>query len=354
MQGFWTGKKVFITGHTGFKGSWLALWLQFLNADVIGFALPAPLKPNLFTLAKVADGMTSIIGDIRDYALLQRVLNEYQPEIIIHLAAQPLVRHSYREPLETYSTNVMGTVHLLEAVRQMGKAKSVINVTTDKCYDNKEWHWGYRENDPLGGLDPYANSKACSELVTSTYRHCYFNQSLSLGLASARAGNVIGGGDWSEDRLIPDIIDACINQRPLRIRAPEALRPWQHVLDPLRGYLQLAERLYESPTDYADSWNFGPDEQDVKPVGWIADSILQLWGASTHWLLDGDHHPHEAKLLKLDCAKARSQLGWKSHWDIARGLQETVRWYQAYHSGADMQAETLAQIRGFMSELNLV
>lgn len=343
---FWKGRKVFITGHTGFKGSWLSLWLQSLGADILGVALAPPTNPNLFTLANVAKSMTSVIGDVNDFSLLQKILKEFQPEIIIHMAAQSLVRYSYKQPVETYATNVMGTVHVLEAARNCSSVKALVNVTTDKCYENKEWHWGYRENDRLGGHDPYSNSKACSELVTSAYRDSYY-KTAQIGLASARAGNVIGGGDWAEDRLIPDIIRACLNNQAVSIRNPHAIRPWQHVLEPLSGYLLLAERLYHSASDYADSWNFGPQEDDIKPVGWIADYIVQQWGSQANWLQDGNEHPHEATYLKLDCAKAKSKLGWQPRWHLEKGLTETVRWYQAYKASQDMREFSLNQIKNF-------
>ncbi|MGC1183366.1 CDP-glucose 4,6-dehydratase [Legionella sp.] len=345
---FWQGKKVLITGHTGFKGSWLSLILQLSGADLIGFALPPPKNPNLFTVANIADNMTSLMGDIRDFDQIFTVVKQHQPEIIIHMAAQPLVRYSYKAPVETYETNVMGTVHILEAARQVGCVKTIINVTTDKCYDNKEWHWGYRENDRLGGYDPYSNSKACSELVTNAYRMSYFN-STSIGLASARAGNVIGGGDWAEDRLIPDIIRACRNKISVSIRNPHALRPWQHVLEPLSGYLLLAERVHYEPSIYADAWNFGPNENDVQPVRWIADFIVKHWNQPASWILDKDHHAHEATSLKLDCSKSQSLLGWRPRWDLEKGLKETVEWYQAFFSNADIREKTIAQIKLFFA-----
>lgn len=347
MMRFWQGKKIFITGHTGFKGSWLSLWLQLLGAELVGFSLYPSTIPNLFTLARVADGMTSIMGDVRDFALIHKTLKAYRPEMVIHMAAQPLVRYSYHNPVETYATNVMGTVHLLEAIRQVDSVKAVINVTTDKCYENKEWHWGYRENDRLGGYDPYSNSKACSEYVTAAYRNSYFN-SRHIGVASARAGNVIGGGDWAQDRLIPDIIRGCIDKHPIAIRYPNALRPWQHVLEPLSGYLLLMQRLYESYYEYAESWNFGPDEDDIKPVSFIADCIINFWDNSIRWVTDENQHPHEAACLRLECAKAKSKLKWQPRWNLERGLKETVRWYQAYQAEKNMRDITLNQIKNFI------
>jgi len=344
---FWQDKRVFVTGHTGFKGSWLSLWLQTLGADVAGYALEPPTTPNLFTLANVAAGMKSEIGDIRDFAKLHTALNTYQPEIVIHMAAQPLVRYSYREPVETYAVNVIGTVHLLEAARQVSSVKTIVNVTTDKCYENKEWSWGYRENDRLGGHDPYSNSKACAELVTSAYRNSFFPK-YNIGLASARAGNVIGGGDWAADRLIPDIIQACMQNKDVIVRNPNAIRPWQHVLEPLSGYLLLAEKLYESPSQYAQSWNFGPEDNDVKPVSWIADYILNDWGMGNRWIKENAEQLHEATYLKLDCSKAKAELSWKPRWDLAAGLQQTVRWYQAYQAKENLRDVTLGQIQNFM------
>lgn len=344
---FWKGRKVLMTGHTGFKGSWLSLWLQSLQADLVGLALPPPGSPNLFTLASVAPGMQSFMTDIRDAnAVKQRVLT-HQPEIVFHLAAQPLVRYSYHNPIETYATNVLGTVHLLEAVRACESVKAVVIVTTDKCYENQEWCWGYREDDRLGGHDPYSNSKACAELVTAAYRDSYLRQQ-GIGLASVRAGNVIGGGDWAEDRLIPDIIRGCIYKNPVEIRNPGAMRPWQHVLEPLSGYLRLAENLFLSPMDYAEAWNFGPNDADVKPVSWIADFITTNWGGANQWVQDHRNHPHESNYLKLDCSKAKSRLSWQPQSNLATGLQKTIEWYKAYQSGEDMQAYTHAQINQFI------
>lgn len=350
---FWQNKKVLITGHTGFKGSWLALWLQELKAQVSGYALAPATHPNLFTLANVAEGMQSTIADIRDFESVKAAIKNYQPEIIIHMAAQPLVRYSYQNPIETYATNVMGTVNLLEAARQMGGVKTIVNVTTDKCYENKEWQWAYRENERLGGYDPYSNSKACSELVTSAYRNSYFNTETygkqGVALASARAGNVIGGGDWSADRLIPDIIRSLIAKKPVVIRNPHAIRPWQHVLEPLSGYLLLAEKLCQEPSRFAESWNFGPNEEDAKPVHWIADHVTQLLGNDTRWIVDQTPQPHEATYLKLDCAKAKSLLSWQPRWSIATGLTETVNWYLAHQAGRDMRTVSVAQINSYLN-----
>lgn len=345
---FWRGKKVLVTGHTGFKGSWLSLWLQLLGADVIGLSLEPPSTPNLFTSANIATDMTSIIGDIRDLSLVQQVFTKHKPEIVIHMAAQALVRYSYHNPVETFATNVMGSVHVLEASRQTDSVKSIVNVTTDKCYENQEWEWGYRENDALGGFDPYSNSKACSELVTSAYRTSYLNSS-NIGLASARAGNVIGGGDWAEDRLIPDMIRSFMAGQPVFIRHPNAIRPWQHVLEPLSGYLLLAENLYHAPKDYAGGWNFGPNDQDVRSVSWIADFMVTNWVEGASWKLLDEPQLHEANYLKLDCSKVRHRLGWKPQWDLAQSLQETIDWYQAYQAGCNMRDTTIEQIRQHMS-----
>jgi CDP-glucose 4,6-dehydratase len=343
---FWKNKTVFLTGHTGFKGSWLSLWLQQLHAKVIGYALPPPTTPNLFTKAQVREGMLSIYADVRDYERLQSCLLEHQPDVIFHLAAQPLVRQSYKEPIETYATNVMGTVHLLESVRHLKHCKAIINVTTDKCYHNKEWDWGYREQDELGGYDPYSSSKACSELVSQAFQSAYFNAS-NLGLATARAGNVIGGGDWAEDRLIPDIIRGILRQESIEIRYPQALRPWQHVLEPLLGYLILAEALFEQPLTYSGAWNFGPYEQDVKPVQWIVEQLTQHHPSQISWHKAQSNSLHESSHLKLDSAKARTQLNWKPTWDLKQALEQTLDWYLCDSKGENMRDKTLEQINYF-------
>jgi CDP-glucose 4,6-dehydratase len=345
---FWLGKKIFITGHTGFKGSWLSLWLQSVGANVVGYALKPPTSPNLFEVAQVADGMTSIIGDVREREHLQAVIAQHQPEIVFHMAAQPLVRYSYANPVETYATNVMGTVHLFEAVRQVTSVKVVVNITSDKCYENKEWVWGYRENEPMGGYDPYSNSKGCAELVTSAYRHSFFHQP-GIAVASARAGNVIGGGDWAQDRLIPDIMQAMMARKPVSIRNPKAIRPWQHVLEPLQGYLILAEKLWEKGAAYAEAWNFGPNEEDAKPVQWIVEQLTQMWDNNTGWTLDNKEHPHEAHYLKLDCAKAKTWLDWHPKWTLETALKNIISWYQAYVKQQDMQKVTLTQINTYQS-----
>lgn len=344
---FWAKKRVFITGHTGFKGSWLSIWLQELGAEVCGYALKPVTDPNLFTIANVAAGMQSIIGDIRDLEKLSAAIKQFQPDIIFHLAAQPLVRYSYENPVETYATNVMGTVNLFEAVKQCDTIKVVINVTTDKCYENKEWSWGYREIDPLGGYDPYSSSKACAELVTSAYR-----QSYSLPVASVRAGNVIGGGDWAADRLVPDIINSLIQNKPIVIRNPKAVRPWQHVLEPLRGYLLLAEKMLQNPL-LAQAWNFGPYEQDIQPVSELTDKLTRLWGNNASWIKDDQIHVHEAQNLKLDISKAKSQLGWMPHLTLEKTLQYVVDWYKAFTEKQNMQTFTLSQIECYLGETYL-
>lgn len=345
---FWTGKTVFLTGHTGFKGSWLSLWLQSLGAKVVGYALQPPTNPSLFEVARVADGMTSIEGDIRDLTQLVAAMAEHQPEIVIHMAAQPLVRYSYRDPVETYSTNVMGTVNVLEAVRQAGSVRVVVNITSDKCYDNREWVWGYRENEPMGGYDPYSSSKGCAELVASAYRNSFFTPNEfdrhGVAMASVRAGNVIGGGDWAEDRLIPDIMRAITRGEPVHIRNPHAIRPWQHVLEPLAGYLLLAQKLWEEGVAYGEGWNFGPNSEDAKPVSWIVEKLTKTWGEGASWVLDGGDHPHEAHYLKLDCSKAKARLEWQPRWRLDYTLSAIVDWHQAHGTGKDMREVTLRQI----------
>lgn len=348
---FWAGRRVLVTGHTGFKGGWLSLWLQQWGALVTGYALAPPTQPSLFESARVGEGMHSVLGDVRNFDALRATVTDCRPEIVFHLAAQPLVMLSYQQPVETYATNIMGTVHLLEAVRQVGGVRAVVTVTSDKCYANREWLWGYRENEPMGGDDPYSSSKGCAELVTAAYRASFFPPAdyarHGVALASARAGNVIGGGDWAEDRLVPDLIRAFQAGRRVTIRHPEAIRPWQHVLEPLSGYLTLAERLATDGTAYAEGWNFGPAEADTRPVYWLVDQLATLWGGSAGWVADGQSHPHEAHCLKLDCAKARSRLGWTPRWDLPRALAETAAWYQACQAGVEMQAVTLAQIERF-------
>jgi len=347
---FWRGKRVLLTGHTGFKGSWMALWLQAMGADLCGYALAPPTDPSLFDLAQVGAGMNSQLGDIRDLAALQAVFAAQRPDIVFHMAAQPLVRRSYQDPVETYSTNVMGTVHLLEAVRQTPGVKAVVNITTDKCYENREWAWGYRENEPMGGHDPYSNSKGCSELVSAAYRSSFFQSDpQGVALATARAGNVIGGGDWAQDRLIPDILGAFAQGRCVDIRNPHAVRPWQHVLEPLRGYLTLAERLYQQGSAFAEGWNFGPVDEDAKPVGWIVQQMAELWGPQARWQVDTAAHPHEANHLKLDISKARSRLQWQPALRLTDALQLTTEWSRQHLAGADVRALTMQQINAYQT-----
>ena len=348
---FWKGKKVFLTGHTGFKGSWLSLWLTSMGAKVTGYALAPNTTPNLFDVLAIDSLIEkSHIADLRDLSSLQNVMSGANPDVVIHMAAQPLVRYSYANPVETYATNVMGTVHVLESTRAIDSVRSTVVVTTDKCYENKEWVWGYRENEPMGGYDPYSNSKGCAELVTSAYRQFYFSSQNSTNkVASARAGNVIGGGDWSEDRLIPDAIKAFEANEPLMIRNPLATRPWQHVLEPLSGYLILAQALYEQDSSFASGWNFGPSDEDNRSVQEVVDLLISGWGDSASWEKEGAKQPHEASLLKLDCSKARTQLGWVPKWDLETATQKIVDWQKAFQEKENMQEVSLLQINQYMS-----
>lgn len=341
---FWKGKRVFLTGHTGFKGGWLSLWLQSMGAELSGYALAPSTNPSLFDIAHVGKGMASHIGDIRDLENVTRRMTESAPDIVIHMAAQPLVRYSYQAPVETYAVNVMGTVNVLEAARQCSALRSVLVVTSDKCYENREWSWGYRENEAMGGYDPYSNSKGCAELVTSAYRQSFF-QKQGVGLASGRAGNVIGGGDWADDRLVPDCLRAFERGEAVTIRNPHAIRPWQHVLEPLGGYLTLVERLWEDSATFDGGWNFGPDPSDAQPVQRIVESLTSQWPHQPGWRLDGADHPHEAHFLKLDISKARQQLQWQPRWKLEKALSMIVEWHRAKLNGADMQRATLEQIR---------
>jgi len=342
---FWQGRRVFLTGHTGFKGSWLTLWLKAMGAEVAGFSLPAPTTPSLFEIARVADGIVHTEGDIRDADALAAAMMAFEPEVVLHLAAQPLVRASYADPVGTYATNVMGTVHLLEAVRRTTSVRSVVSVTTDKCYENREWAWGYREDEAMGGHDPYSSSKGCAELVTSAWRRSFLHKGVAV--ATARAGNVIGGGDWAADRLVPDMLRAFECGAPVVIRNPLATRPWQHVLEPLAGYLMLAERLHADGQAVAEGWNFGPADDDAMPVGWIVERLTALWGDGARWALDDAAQPHEAHLLKLDCSKARQRLHWKPRWALDHALQRIVEWHKAWLARADMRAHCLQDIAAY-------
>jgi CDP-glucose 4,6-dehydratase len=350
-RAFWKGRRVFLTGHTGFKGSWLSIWLNALGAQVTGYALDPPTQPNLFELAAAADSIRSVRGDIRDFQQLKDSIDECRPDVVIHMAAQSIVRRGYDDPIETYSSNVMGTVHLLEAIRQLQHRCVVVNVTTDKCYENREWVWGYREDEPMGGRDPYSNSKGCAELVTTAYRGSYFPaesfQQHGVALASARAGNVIGGGDWTSNQLVPDLMRAFLEGQSCLIRSPSAVRPWQFVLEPLRGYLLLAERLTEHPARFASGWNFGPAESDAKPVSWIADKLTQLWGKDASWTRDTGVHPHEAHYLKLDASKARTYLDWHPLLPLHEALAWIVEWYRAFQAREDLRRIVHTQIERY-------
>jgi len=344
---FWKEKKVFLTGHTGFKGSWLSLWLQKMGADVKGFALDPPTTPALFNEAKVDENMDSELGDIRDLEVLKKSMISFDPDVLIHMAAQPLVRLSYAEPVETYTTNVIGTVNVLEAARYCPNLRAIVSVTTDKCYENKEWAWGYRESEPMGGHDPYSSSKGCAELVTAAYRSSFFSTPETVNVATARAGNVIGGGDWAMDRLIPDILKAFENKAPIIVRNPLATRPWQHVLEPLSGYLILAENLFNEDKKYSEAWNFGPYDQDCKSVQWMLDKMVNFWGEGAKWEMDKESNPHEASLLKLDCSKAHSELKWEPHWNVEMTLKKIINWHKAWLNKKDMKALCLAEIEEY-------
>lgn len=348
---FWKNKKVFITGHTGFKGSWLCVWLHTLEVEVTGYALAPHTEPSLFDLCKIDKFVNSTIADIRDGNLLSKALLAAAPEIVIHMAAQPLVRDSYKYPVDTYAINVMGTVNLFEYVRRCKSVRAVVNVTTDKCYENKEWVWGYRENEPLGGYDPYSSSKACSELVTAAYRNSFFNPkdyaNHHVALASARAGNVIGGGDWANDRLIPDCVRALLKGEKIIIRNPNAIRPWQHVLEPLSGYLVLAKELYDHGPEYAEAWNFGPDDNNAKPVEWIVQKMCSKWGDDASYEIDKGEHPHEAHFLKLDCSKAKGRLGWYPRWSLEKAIDSIINWTKAYKENKDLWDKCIEQIEDY-------
>lgn len=345
-RSFWQGKRVFLTGHTGFKGGWLALWLSDMGAMVHGYALEPPTEPNFFSICGVESRIRSgMVADVRDAAALIQAMHAAQPEIVLHLAAQPLVRHSYLAPAETYAVNVMGTVNLLEAVRQTHGVRAVVNVTTDKCYENREWVWGYRENETLGGFDPYSSSKACSEMVTAAYRRSFLEPA-GIRLASARSGNVIGGGDWAKDRLIPDCIRSLSSGEKLLIRSPSAVRPWQHVLEPLTGYLMLAERLFMDEGGFAEAWNFGPSDDDTCSVGWILDCFTGRF-PGFDWKKEEAIQPHEANFLRLDSSKARTRLGWRRRWPLETAMDKTLAWFEAWSRGEDMLSVSLRQIADY-------
>jgi CDP-glucose 4,6-dehydratase len=352
---FWKGKKVLITGHTGFKGSWLCMLLNYLGAEISGYSLEPPTNPSLYKLCNINSFVNSTIADIRNFENLQNKIESDRPEIIIHMAAQPLVRLSYNEPVMTYETNVMGTINLLEAVRA-SKSKSVrviVNVTTDKCYDNKEWLWPYRENEPLGGYDPYSSSKACSEIVTAAYRNSFFNPAEhdkhNVAIATARAGNVIGGGDWASDRLVPDFIRSILNNQKIIIRSPNSIRPWQHVLEPLTGYLILTEKLYTNGISFAESWNFGPNSEDAKSVRWIVEMLCNKWDNHAIYEIDNDFHPHEATYLKLDCSKAKEKLNWHPQWNLEKVLESIIVFARAYQKNEDMELLCIKQINEYFN-----
>ena len=347
-ESFWKNKKILITGHTGFKGSWLTIWLKKLGADITGFSKSVPTNPSLFETANIEKDIKSVVGDIQNYELLKETISKCEPEIIFHMAAQSLVIKSYSNPIETFSTNVMGTVNLLYAVKETKKAKIVINITSDKCYENNESLEGYSEEDPMGGHDPYSSSKGCAELITKSFRKSFFSSDHenNIGLASVRAGNVIGGGDWAENRLIPDIIRAIKNKENVKIRNPNALRPWQHVLDPLNGYISLAEKLWDDQKKHSEGWNFGPEKNEVKPVSWIIEEFNELWKNKINWVV-GNNELHEANNLILNCQKAKSRLGWNSKINTETALKLTIEWYTKYFDGKNMREVTEEQIIEF-------
>jgi len=351
---FWKGKQVFLTGHTGFKGGWLSLWLASMGSKVTGYALAPNSAPSFFEVVGVANLLKqNHIADIRDLASLKLAMEQANPDVVMHMAAQPLVRYSYENPLETFSTNVMGTVNVLEVARNIPSIKAIVVVTTDKCYENQEWVWGYRENEPLGGADPYSSSKACAELVTNAYRQSFFSGNVatsSAAVASARAGNVIGGGDWSVDRLVPDALVAFEASKPLVLRNPLATRPWQHVLEPLSGYLVLAQALIANGKAYASAWNFGPGDEGNKTVEQVIDSLSQEWGGNSGWQQDPNAQPHEAHLLKLDCSKAHQQLGWTSKWKLNQSIEKIVQWHKAFKTNQDMKEASLKQINQYLQQ----
>lgn len=346
--GFWKGRKVLVTGHTGFKGGWLCEWLLSLGSEPRGYALPPRTQPALFDQLRLAERMLCQFGDVRQLEQLRAFTRAADPEIVFHLAAQPLVRYSYEAPIETYSVNVLGTAHLLEACRNLPRLRAVVVIATDKCYENRDGQQAYRESDPLGGHDPYSSSKACAELVVDSYRRSFFSNAASASqvrVGSARAGNVIGGGDWAADRLIPDVIRAFLGGTQVLVRYPESVRPWQHVLEPLHGYLMLAEALWGMDgMAYAEAWNFGPDARDARTVREIMEQLCRIWPSAPGWRVDGGQHAHEARHLTLDSSKARARLGWSSAFSLEEALRATAEWYQVYASGGDAHSVTRRQI----------
>jgi len=348
-QEFWLGKRVFLTGHTGFKGSWLSLWLNHLKSSVKGYALDPPTSPSLFNVAKVSELIDSQIGDIRDQELLYESMVKSNPDILFHMAAQPLVRHSYDKPVYTYEVNAIGTAKVLEVARSCSNLKAIIVITTDKCYENVGFEKSYKETDPMGGYDPYSSSKGCAELVTSAYRRSFLKEQ-NIGLASVRAGNVIGGGDWASDRLIPDILRSFDLNEPVIVRNPKTTRPWQHVLEPLSGYLTLAQKLYDNCDEYAEGWNFGPEEKDVQPVNWVLDKMISKWSNSS-WSTDNNFNPYEADYLKLDISKARERLNWKPVWELEIALERIIYWHKAWKNKEDMQLLCLKEIEEYMKDM---
>lgn len=355
LNRFYKGKRILLTGHTGFKGSWFSLWLHKFGADVIGYALEPPTTPNLFEICNLNNKIVSIMGDVRDQDMLKNVFNKYQPEIVFHMAAQSLVRNSYKQPVETYEVNVMGTINLFEACRQSSSVRVIVNVTSDKCYENYKREKFYKEIDPIGGHDPYSSSKGCSELVTQAYSKSFFNsencsRDYNVFLASARSGNVIGGGDWAKDRLVPDCINAFIGNEPVVIRYPDAVRPWQHVLEPLYGYLLLAERLHQNGPEFIGPWNFGPHNDSAKSVKWLLEQLTKMWGNNASWALNQNREPHEAQYLKLDSSKAKAKLSWCPQWDLQTALRKTVECYGAYYNNKDVLKIILKQIGDYEND----
>ncbi|MFA5161961.1 MAG: CDP-glucose 4,6-dehydratase [Elusimicrobiales bacterium] len=348
---FWKGKKVLVTGNTGFKGSWLTVWLHRMGAHVAGYSLPAPTEPSMYETCRLARLADTETADVRDGEKLAAAFARVKPEIVFHMAAQPLVLESYRIPAETYASNVMGTVNVLEAARKTKTARAVVVITTDKCYENKEWLWGYRENEPLGGFDPYSSSKACAEIATAAWRNSFFPAEHygihKTGIASARAGNVIGGGDWAANRLVPDCARALLAGENVKVRNPQSLRPWQHVLEPLAGYLVLAKRLWENGPEYAQAWNFGPESGDVRPAGWLVKEICARWGGAD-FEITPSKSGHEAAILMLDSTKSRLKLDWRPKWTLEKTLDKIVEWYKASGEGKDMLEITNRQLEEYL------